>query len=185
MADVKFKRILNSSQINTIPFSDGNFIITKDGKQYIDYDSDRVLFGIATDTAMDDDSTNAVENRIIKQYVDNLYRKLAGTIVWTNSSPTSTFGAQTINLSKKFSDGYDSYEILFRQNNNASNTRLLSTGVIPKGHGTILTYNTSAGTFRATGVTMGDQSITFEDAQPSNEVCIPMYVILYDKGLYE
>ena len=185
MAEVKFKRLLNSSQINSIPISDGNFIITKDGKQYIDYDNDRVLFGIVTDTEMDDESQNAVENRIIKEYVDTIYRKLAGTIVWTNPNASSTFGAQTINLSEKCSDGYDSYETLFKQNNNASNTRLMSTGVIPKNHGTILSYNTAGGTFRATGVTMYDQSITFEDAQPSNEVCIPMYVILYDKGLYE
>lgn len=184
MARVNFKRISDSTQIDNIPFEDGNFIVTKDGKTFIDYENERINPGLSTDTQMSDSSRNAVENKVIKKYIDDMYKKLAGTIVWTNPNPNTAFGAQTITLQKAFSDGYDSYEILFKQNNNSTNTRLMSTGIIPSDNGTILSYNTASATFRATGVTMYDQTLTFEGGNPSNEVCIPMYVIFYNKGIF-
>ena len=182
MAEVKFKRIESSSSINTIPFSDGNFIVTKDGKTFIDYGNDRINPGLNTDIQMSDNSRNAVENKVIKKYVDDMYKKLAGEIVWTNPNPTDTFGAQTITLEKAFSDGYDSYEILFAQS--TTNHRLMSTGIIHGSYGTILGYNTNVNYYRPTIDGSYDQTITFEECRPSNDNCIPMYVIFYNKGLF-
>ena len=42
MAKIFFKRVQDSSSIDDVPIDDGSFIITKDGKLYIDYDEDRV-----------------------------------------------------------------------------------------------------------------------------------------------
>jgi len=71
MAQVKFKRIEDSTNISNVPIVDGQLIYTKDGKQYIDYETDRVdLVGVDK-----------------------------GTILWTNSSPTENWTAQNITLS--------------------------------------------------------------------------------------
>ncbi len=43
MAWAKFKRIDDSNNIDDIDFEDGAFIVTGDGKSYIDYDNDRIL----------------------------------------------------------------------------------------------------------------------------------------------
>ena len=97
------------------------------------------------------------------------------TILWTNSSPTSSFSNQTITLSESL-DNYEYYEILFRQN--TSSARLMTTGKIPVGYGTILNaYSTN---FRPTGTTVSGTSIYFENANASdNGYVIPLYVIGY------
>lgn len=185
MAKVNFKRIENSANIDSISVEDGNFIVTGDGKSYIDYGTERVPTNGTLDTEMSDTSRNGVENKVIKQYVDESVANSRSVIAWTNPSPTSSFEGQTVTMSAKFSDGYDSYEILFRQNNNESNTRLMSTGIIPSSNGTILHYATSVANFRATITTMYDQTFTFENGNPSNTICIPVYIILHNTGLFE
>ena len=72
MAKVNFKRIENSENIDTIDVVDGNFIITGDGKSYIDYGTDRIPTSGTPDTEMSDTSRNTVENKVIKEYVDNI-----------------------------------------------------------------------------------------------------------------
>ena len=54
--------------------------------------------------------------------------------LWENQSPTSSFSAQSIALN---SDEYDYYEVIYNQTNNVD--YYMSTGLIPKGHGTRLT----------------------------------------------
>lgn len=71
MAKVNFKRIQNSSQIDNLPVEDGAFIITGDGKSYIDDGNDRIPTNGTLDTEMSDTSRNAVENKVIKEYVDD------------------------------------------------------------------------------------------------------------------
>lgn len=71
MAKVSFKRIEDSSNLNNIPIEDGAFIVTGDGKTYIDYGEDRIATSGTPDTEMSDRSTNTVENNVIKEYVDN------------------------------------------------------------------------------------------------------------------
>lgn len=55
-------------------------------------------------------------------------------VLWENSSPTSSFAAQNITLN---SDEYDFYEIIFNQVTSVD--YYMSSGIIPKGHGTRLT----------------------------------------------
>lgn len=72
MAKVKFKRISSSSQINNLPVEDGAFIVTGDGKSYVDYDNNRIPTSGTPDTEMSDTSRNTVENKVIKEYIDNV-----------------------------------------------------------------------------------------------------------------
>lgn len=108
---------------------------------------------------------------------------LKGEIIWTNQSPTSTFAAQTINLSESLDD-YNCYEIIFKQS--TANERYFSTGKIPVGHGTIL--NAYANNYRATETTVSRTTIDFENASyggtTDNGYVIPMYVIVYKTGVF-
>lgn len=70
MAKVDFKRVKTNAEVNNIDIKDGNFIVTGEGKTFIDYENERKAIGGTTDIEMSDTSTNSVENRVIKQYVD-------------------------------------------------------------------------------------------------------------------
>jgi len=70
MAKVNFKRIEDSSQIDDIAIEDGAFIVTGDGKSYIDYGTNRIPTNGTLDDNMSDVSRNGVENKVIKEYVD-------------------------------------------------------------------------------------------------------------------
>lgn len=71
MANVVFNRIEDSTLLDNIPVVDGSFYVTGDGKTFIDYGEERLPVGGTPDTAMSARSGNAVENRVIKEYVDN------------------------------------------------------------------------------------------------------------------
>lgn len=92
MAKVRFKRIQDSTNIGDLNIEDGSFIVTGDGKTYIDYGTNRVPTSGTPDSTMSDSSRNTVENKVIKEYVDDnindvkdnlqpviLYKNLAGT----------------------------------------------------------------------------------------------------------
>ena len=108
MAKVNFKRIQNSSQIDNLPVEDGAFIVTGDGKSYIDYGTDRIPTSGTPDVEMSDTSHNTVENKVIKEYVDNNTNSLKPTLLWTNPSPSNNFSSSQITLS---SGDYDFLEI--------------------------------------------------------------------------
>lgn len=110
MASVNFKRIEDSANINSIDIEDGAFIVTGDGKTYVDFGTDRIPTSGTPDDEMSDTSHNTVENKVIKEYVDNNTNSLKPTLLWTNPSPTSTFGPQNITLS---SSDYDFLEIYY------------------------------------------------------------------------
>lgn len=71
MAKVNFNRIEDSSLIDQYDIEDGNFWITGDGKTFIDYDNQRIPVGGTPDTEMSDRSRNAVENNVVKKYIDD------------------------------------------------------------------------------------------------------------------
>lgn len=71
MAKVNFKRCQTISDLSNIDIVDGNFIVTGDGKTYVDYGNERKGIGGTPDLEMSDTSTNSVQNNVIKQYVDN------------------------------------------------------------------------------------------------------------------
>lgn len=121
-------------------------------------------------------------------YTNNTFEP-KGKILWTNPNPTVSFPAQTVTLNESL-DNYDMYEILVLQS--TTNARLMSTGKIPVGHGTIISYNTSSYLFRPTGVVVSGSTISFEDGKGvaggtvsvDNGVIMPMYVIGYKTGLF-
>lgn len=190
MAWTKFKRIEDSANIDSIDVEDGAFIVTKDGKSYTDFDNERVPIAGTPDDEMDDTSRNTVENKVIKEYVDNNFTP-KGKILWTNLNPTSNFASQTITLDESL-DNYDMYEVLCLQS--TTNPRVLSTGKIPVGHGAFITVVSGQPRFRPTGTTVSGDTISFENCQQltaigsstiANEQLIPMYVIGYNTGLFE
>jgi len=77
MANVLFKRIEDSSLIDNYPIVDGSYYVTKDGKSYVDYDNQRVPIGGTPDDTMSDRSTNAVQNKVVKEYVDDVKEDLS------------------------------------------------------------------------------------------------------------
>ena len=79
MAKVLFKRIEDSANINNIEIEDGSFIVTGDGKIYVDYGEDRIPTSGTPDTEMSDRSRNTVENNVIKNYVDTNIQDIYST----------------------------------------------------------------------------------------------------------
>lgn len=77
MAKVNFKRIEDSSMIDDIDVDDGAFIVTGDGKTYVDFGTDRIPTSGTPDSQMSDVSRNTVENKVIKEYVDALDDRLS------------------------------------------------------------------------------------------------------------
>ena len=119
----------------------------------------------------------------IKGVVNNnsvILQNTLGKSLWENPNPTASFSAQTITLSESLAN-YSCYEIIFRQNTTSS--RYFSTGKIPVGYGTILNaYGTN---YRATGTTVSGNTISFENANASdNGYVIPVYVVGYKSGVY-
>ena len=72
MAKVQFKRVESVNDLDSIPIEDGNFIVTGDGKTYVDYGTTRKGIGGTPDNEMSDTSMNSVENKVVKEYVDSI-----------------------------------------------------------------------------------------------------------------
>lgn len=72
MAKVQFKRVESVNDLDSIPIEDGNFIVTGDGKTYVDYGTERKGIGGTPDNEMSDTSMNSVENKVVKEYVDSI-----------------------------------------------------------------------------------------------------------------
>lgn len=116
---------------------------------------------------------------------------IKGKILWTNPNPTSSFASQTITLSESIAN-YDCYEIIFTQAALRSDptdlaNRLMSTGKVPVGYGTVLNYAVN-NRYRLVNRTTGNTQMTILDAynggQVDNDKCTPIYVIGYNTGLF-
>lgn len=189
MANVLFKRVEDSSQLDNIPVVDGSFYVTGDGKTFIDYGEERLPVGGTPDTEMSDRSTNAVENNVIKRYVDE--NVISRQILWTNPNPTADFSAQSINLS---SSDYDVLEFYFRSD--TSGNRALSVKCL-KGYGCQadmfstasptrrwcrrLTYSSATQYISENGYQLEQGS----SQTTANAQCVPLYIVGYKTGLFE
>ena len=134
---------------------------------------------------IDASSGNAYSTNFLNNYTPNM------KVLWTNSAPTSSFAAQTISLDETL-DNYDSYEILFLQGTTVA--RIMSTGFVPVGNGTILNYVVGYPKYRPTGASVSGTTISFEDCKSlaafgsgttENTSIIPMYVIGRRTGLFD
>lgn len=136
MAKVKFKRIQSSTDIGDLNIEDGSFIVTGDGKSYIDYGTNRVPTNGTPDTEMSDTSRNAVENKVIKEYIDDNTNSLKPTVLWTNPSPSNNFSSSQITLS---SGDYDFLEIYYYEwSGDSYSWKDLKCAKVIKGYNTVL-----------------------------------------------
>lgn len=72
MAKVNFKRVQSIGDLSNLDIVDGNLIVTGDGNLFIDYNGQRIAVGGTPDIEMSDTSINPVQNKVIKEYVDDL-----------------------------------------------------------------------------------------------------------------
>lgn len=186
MAKVLFKRIEDSANINNIEIEDGSFIVTGDGKTYVDYGEDRIPTSGTPDTEMSDRSTNTVENNVIKSYVDTNFQA-KGKILWTNPNPNNVIQNAT-NITFSSSD-YDVIEVFYKTANDGSdletaktikgyNLNMSASGYQGAGLRRRLTYNND--TSWTIGVYNGE---TLSDSGTGKYI-IPIYIIGYKTGLF-
>ena len=76
MPKVEFKRVETDEEVENINIKDGQLIYSKTGKTYMDDGNERIPTGsggssVDVDTEMSDSSENAVQNKVIKEYVDD------------------------------------------------------------------------------------------------------------------
>jgi hypothetical protein len=103
MANVVFNRIEDSTLLDNIPVIDGSFYVTGDGKTFIDYDEERLPVGGTPDTAMSDRSGNAVENRVVKGYIDNAVSHLVVLTTDGDAVPTGKIIDGKVEYVKRYS----------------------------------------------------------------------------------
>lgn len=88
---VEFKRVQTDAEVENIDIKDGQLIYTGTGKTYMDYGTQRIPTGsgggsVTVDTAMSDTSTNAVQNKVIKEYVDS--QTVPEEVIVSDTQPT-------------------------------------------------------------------------------------------------
>ena len=103
---------------------------------------------------------------------------LKGTVLWTNPSPSSSFGAQNITLS---SSNYDMLEIFYLLFNNAN--VMNSTRIIKGYSARILTYASTGISIRQLTYSNDTTYAVGEDSD-NNVRGIPLYVIGYKTGVF-
>lgn len=192
MAKVLFKRVESSDYIDNINVEDGNFIVTGDGRSYIDYGENRIAIAGTPDTTMSDISTNAVANKTVKEYVDTNIETVNnnihnGFLLWTNPNPNNVIqNATTITFS---SSDYDVIEVFYKTANDGSdletsktikgyNLNMSASGYQGAGLRRRLTYNND--TSWTIGVYNGE---TLADSGTGKYI-IPVYIIGYKTGLF-
>jgi len=144
---------------------------------------------IARENKVIDDDINEIKTVVNGN--DDIVNKLKGTILWTNSAPTSAFSSQTVTLS---SNDYDMLEIYYKKD---PSSYVVASVKILKGQSTILSINhISTNLYHRNRVMtyVSDTSYTFDNGIqiPTNgssldhnaQYVIPLYIIGYKTGLF-
>lgn len=76
MAKVKFIRKETDKLLNEVPIEDGQFLTSKEGTAYVDFEEERVGIGGSPDSAMSNTSINSVQNKVVKEYIDVIIHAL-------------------------------------------------------------------------------------------------------------
>lgn len=112
---------------------------------------------------------------------------IKGKVSWINPNPSATaFESKNINLN---TNDYDSYEIIYQMS--TVNNRKYSTGLIPKGSGTVFNFlmvdinqicvrNVNY----VNDTTLSIDNATSSNGSTTNNRCIPLYIVTYKKGLF-
>lgn len=203
MSKVLFKRIENSANIDNISIEDGNFIVTGDGRSYIDYGENRVPIAGTPDTTMSGTSSNAVANKTVKNYVDTNIENVNanihnGFILWTNTNLSSDFTAKNITLN---SSDYDILDFVFNYSRNNTTKKFFVRTIKGSGTEIICLINYNEGVSQVTEIpqriinyvndttySIGDcfRRETNSNSAPikANGRLIPLCVIGYKTGLF-
>lgn len=199
MAKVNFKRIEDSSLIDNYDIEDGSFWVTGDGKTYIDYGNERISIAGTPDTQMSDISRNTVENKVIKDYVDdsidNTKLELGGKILWTNPNPNNGMITKTITLSD---DDYDMLEVIYynwisqkyyssskgKKGMDIALYSMISTNSKAYMSIRVISYVSDTSLTVNNNITLVDNN-SFTSGQINNDWGIPVYIIGYKTGLFE
>lgn len=169
--------------MDTFEWEDGTVVerpyVLINGQKYYVQDG-----SVSGGTPVSSNNLNEMQNIIN----DNIEEKVDGRnyIAWRNSNPTQSFSAQQVMFNKSM-NGASHYEILFLQS--TTTARIMTSGKIPYGHGTILEFIHN---FRATNAVVGDTSITFEDAYDNstgsnvmdNSKVIPYMVLFHYDNIW-
>ena len=88
---VEFKRVQTDAEVENIDIKDGQLIYTGTGKTFMDYGNQRIPTGsgaepVEVDTEMSDTSENAVQNKVIKEYVDS--QTVPEEVIISDTQPT-------------------------------------------------------------------------------------------------
>ena len=212
---VKFKRH-TTAEIEELEVEDGALVYNIDnGKTYMDYGTERIQTGGNADTMIsigdeeptDEDikiwintpTSETKASEIVNEYTDSdkvgysceylNNNKPNATILWTNNNPTNDFSQQTIQLN---SDDYDCIEILFKLS--TTRQQVKSTGIIPKGYGSLLDflyndgnlnfYNTRYIEYSTTTSLSIANCYSSQGSSVINSRCIPLYIVGYKTGLF-
>ena len=199
MAKVNFKRIEDSSLIDNYDIEDGSFWVTGDGKTYIDYGNERISIAGTPDAQMSDISRNTVENKVIKDYVDdsidNTKLELGGKILWTNPNPNNGMITKTITLSD---DDYDMLEVIYynwisqkyyssskgKKGTDIALYSMISTNSKAYMSIRVISYVSDTSLTVNNNITLVDNN-SFTSGQINNDWGIPVYIIGYKTGLFE
>ena len=137
-----------------------------------------------------DDDLSLDFSKTVKQEIKqieinkNNIANLKGKILWKNQNPASSITTQTLTLN---SADYDVLEIFYYINGQAPSLEIISTKFI-KGSGTRITTPTSSGGVIFRTITYNSNtSYNLSETQGqsvNNSLCIPLYVIGYNTGLF-
>lgn len=125
---------------------------------------------------------STLETRLLG--IETNISNIKGTILWTNSSPTSDFSSQTITLS---SGDYDFLEIIFCSNVQSPNKTFEIRKTIKNYDVTLSTVVQNVNTYRIVRFTDATH-LAVESGYAGTDVqdrrCAPLYVIGYKTGLF-
>lgn len=115
-------------------------------------------------------------------------KAFGGKLLWTNSSPTTSFEGQTIQVD--LSD-YDAVQIISTGTNNS--THRISSGIVPIGYTSQVSWYAQISYYVRT-FNVSSTGVTFQDATDTaintgsygtnNNTAIPLYIIGYKTGLF-
>ena len=108
---VTYTRKATTSELNSVPIEDGQILVSGEGANFIDYKEQRLGVGGTADGTMSDTSQNAIQNKVVKAYIDGKdlkreYTRIAAdlnTLTETGNYETNT---NTTNIPVTNTKGY-------------------------------------------------------------------------------
>ena len=81
---VSYVRRATTTELDSVPVQDGQILLSGEGANYVDYKLQRLGIGGPADGSMSDTSQNAIQNKVVKSYIDERNVKREYTRVATD-----------------------------------------------------------------------------------------------------